>query len=416
MRYSGAVAVILMAGSLFVTGGRENGGPIRHPVRWYERHRPCPECRKDSVLQGTITFDPLPEYMKESRMVVEYYCQEDIAGDLTLRLDEYQKEFEISAYEQIWPGPVRAGDTLLAEFQMTPMKVGVVIVTFKVYDPEVYEFPDSTMAVEIPRGQFIAAMVLGPDGKVKALNSAETNEEYATFLGPYPEVMAESLIFWRDPKLPAELAESSGFWRNPYMPAESGDKHGYPMTMFKYFSIKTVLYTQPDDSGYRHVRCEVTPYHVFESGVAIALSASDDVTISNVPPSFPRAVAPSDTVRFSFAFRIDRSGQSCLHLNALTHNPDEGNPFGGVGLGSAELWDMQPIHIGYDSSMKLLFITGENPANYLPRMSRDQGEIVPDRLIKQREADRRVQWLESQPPRKAKWVRYYGEGYSNIID
>jgi len=72
------VVSIMLLFSLEVSGGLlANDDPVRHPVKWYSKFHPCVECPQDSALNGTITFSPLPEFMKPCRMRVEYYNGSD---------------------------------------------------------------------------------------------------------------------------------------------------------------------------------------------------------------------------------------------------------------------------------------------------------------------------------------------------
>jgi hypothetical protein len=350
--------------------------PIQHPVKWYAKYRPCVECPQDSVLNGTITFTPLPEFMKPCRMRVEYYNGSDTEGELILRLDGYQKEFQISAYEHRWQGPFHAGDTLQAEFELVPMKVGVIIVAFVVYQPTVQEFPDTTIRAEIPCGEVIAPMILGPDGKVAAMNSPETNQPYATFLGPYPEVMPETLYFYRDPKVPLEIAG-----------------RGRQSTKWRFFAIEAAVTTRPDDSGYYHAEYKVSPYHDFDGGVRFHLSPSYNVVYRNKSEDILTPVTVEDTCRFSMDFKATSSGGGGISASFLAPNPEEGNWQGDLGYGEEEVRSWLKLDFGHNENMKLQYITDETPGSYLHRVELPGRRTDNKRLDIQLVRDRRVAWL-----------------------
>lgn len=359
----------------------------------------CTECPYDSTLVGKITYDPMPRYQQESAVEIEYYCDFDSDRDVLLRVGGEWWTYSISEYVHVWPGPVHVGDTLRARLAIRPLQVGGVRPEFVVIEQMTHAFPDSVAELQIPRAILRGHFMLGVAGRVLGMNSVATNEEYATVLGPLPEVMAESLIFRRDPKPPAQIFEQDG----------------QVDIRYKYFALKTVLYTRPDDSGYSRVRCEVIPYHLYEAGIAFCVSADSRIVIGNLSPAYANPAKTSDTIEFSFDFKATKAGLSRITLRFSTLNPDRGKPRGiEIWHTDEELSAKQSIFLGYDDRMTLLLTSGKNLYSYLrfplsgnyPRMF--EGYKI------QRQADWRLPWAEVQY-KDGKQIDHWGAGSYDVM-
>jgi hypothetical protein len=375
------IAMLVLLAFNVSAGLLANDNPIQHPVKWFAKYRPCVECPQDSVFAGTITFTPLPEFMKESRVQVEYYCSDDMKHDVIVHPDEYQKEYRISEYKKRLRGPFHAGDTIRVEFTVVPMKVGVIVMTFAFCLPP--EVVGDTWPAHWPPpcGAVIAPMILGPDGKVAAMNSPETNEPYATFLGPYPEVMPETLYFYQDPKVPLEIAG-----------------RGRQSTKWRFFAIEAAVTTKPDDSGYHHVEFKVSPYHYFPAGVRMHLSRDGNIIYENRSANVSTPISPEDTVRFSVDIKVKGPGPGRFSPSFWTDNPEKGIYGGEMGHGEEEVGERYGLYFGYDETMALQYVTDRGPSSYMEYNHGPYEMGMPKRFTIQLERDRRVAWLQKYIP------------------
>jgi hypothetical protein len=372
---------------------------IDHPIQCYSKSRMCGDCPYDSTLVGKITYDPMPRYQKESAMDIEYYCGFDSDRDVLLRVRGEWWTYTISEYVHVWPGPVHKGDTLRARLTIKPLQVGGVRPEFAVIEQSKYAFPDSVAELQIPRAILRGHFMLGADGRVLGMNSVGTNEGYATFLGPMPEVMAESLIFWRDPKPPAGIFE----------PDRGGD------IRYKYFALKTVLYTRPDDFGYLRVRCEVSPYHDYAAGIAFCVSADSRILIKDLSPAFASSAKTSDTIGFSFDCKATKAGLMRMTLRFSTLNPDSGNPHGiEIGRQDGKLSIKQDIYLGYDDNMTLLLTSGKELYVYLRYPPAGNLLRSHDGYKVEGQMDWRLLWAEVQW-KEGKQIDYCGAGSNDVM-
>lgn len=372
---------------------------INHPINCYKKSKMCVECPYDSTLVGKITYDPMPRYQKESALDIEYYCDFDSDRDVLLRVGGEWWTYTISEYVHVRPGPVHKGDTLRARLTIKPLRVGGVRPEFAVIEQMTYAFPDSVAELQIPRATLRGHFMLDVDGQVLGMNSVATNKEYTTFLGPMPKVMAESLIFWRDPKPPAGIFE----------PDRGGG------IRYKYFALKTVLYTRPDDFGYLRVRCEVSPYHDYAAGIAFCVSADSRIVIKNISPSYASPAGISDTIEFSFDCKATKAGLMRMALIFSTLNPDSGNPHGiEIGYPDEKLSIKQDIYLGYDDNMTLLLTSGKEVYFYLRYPPAGNLLRSHDGYKVEGQMDWRLLWAEVQW-KKGKQIDYCGVGSNDVM-
>jgi len=227
-------------------------------------------------------------------------------------------------------------------------------------------------------------MILGPDGKVAAMNSPETNQPYATFLGPYPEVMPDTLYFYRDPKVPLEIAG-----------------RGRRSTKWRFFAIEAAVSTKPDDSGYYHAEYKVSPYHDFDGGIRFGLSPSSNVVFKNKTENILTPVTVEDTCRFSVDFKMTTSGGGGISASFLAPNPEKGIVGGKIGHGDDEVRSWLAIDFWHDENMKLAYMTDESPGQRLHPTAPPGWKVDRKRLDLQLARDRRVAWLlEVTTPKK----------------
>jgi hypothetical protein len=377
---------------------------IVHPVLCYHRLRVFGNTPPDSVLVGKMTFDPLPEYQKPSKVLIEWYCDREITKDLNVRVEGPVWNYQIARPLPVWHAPIHKGDTVRAELTITPLTVGIVDLRVYAGEPGLFPQGDSMVPCEISRASLRTAFVLGPNGQTTAMNSPATNQPYATFLGPLPEVMAESLLFLLDPKFPEDL-----LGLNPVSPPP-----GKPV-----FAVEGIVYTQPDDSGYRKITCRVSPYRQFDAGIGFAVRYSENMYISDVSPSWTQAVWPKDTISFSFRFRASASGISHLFLYFQTANPDFGKPDSPNGnYEREEVGCRLPIHIAYDKDMTPLVITDQAISNRFGGYSLS-GEWTESEATRiQEKTDFRIGWLKSLESIDihSNWKAIEAEGYDKVLN
>ncbi|MDD4051503.1 MAG: hypothetical protein PHR28_06360 [candidate division Zixibacteria bacterium] len=212
--------------------------------------------------------------------------------------------------------------------------------------------------------------------------------------------MAESLLFFRDPKFQADLAGPNPTGR-PALPR---------------FAIEGIVYTQPDDSGYRKITCRVSPYFQFDAGIGFQVNRSEDVIIKDVSPSVIHPVSPRDTIEFSLWYRVTQSGISRVSLHFQTFNPDYGKSDGPIGYPELdEIGTYLPLYIGYDRDMTLLFITDQTPSDK-GRYDRAGKWNDSKRWLIQQQMDPRVAWVSGLPAIRKEWKSYNSEGFDKVMN
>ncbi len=402
MKYTFTIGIIiaLFTGSAGVAVADD---AIRHPVDCYTIPKAkCHGCPKDSVLVGRMTFDPLPEYMKPSKLTVEYYCDVDEDSDIIFRVKNYNKSFVLSEYEKNYPGPIHVGDTISAEFTITPVGCcGVIRPEFVAIQPKTYYYEDTTMHVEIPRARLVAPFILGIDGITKAMNSPVLKVASSPF-GFLPEVWGDSVFFNASPKLPEKYLEEHALERRKKL---------------NFFAVKTVVYTKLDDFGYRHIKCNLTPYFHHDAGIALSIHASEDIKIKNMSSSYLKPVNPEDTIEFSFDLKITEPGISYIFIYFRTINSTYGKPLVAWGSKSV-LENKQNIHFGHDENMTLLFCNANGPRREIFGTTARSGEWVPSPKLPYLQANEpRISWLENLPSklRFKPWRKYVSRGYDKVM-
>jgi hypothetical protein len=396
--------IIAILGAFYIFGVGNiacSDADIVHPILCYEPVRTCTGCPPDSILVGKITFYPLPEYQKPSKMLIEWYCRGEITKNVTFRVEGPVWNYQLSRPLPVWPAPIHKGDTVRGEITITPLTVGIVELRMGGVIPAMLNTGDSSVLRESHVVSLWTAFVLGPNGQTTAMNSPATNEPYATFLGPLPEVMAESLLFFRYPKFPADLAG----------PNTSNSP------IHQRFAIEGIVYTQPDDSGYRKITCRVSPYFQFDAGIGFQVNRSEDVVIKDVSPSVVHPVSPRDTIEFSLWYRVTQWGISRMSLHFRTFNPDYGKSEGPIGDPDQEdIGTHLPIYFGYDRDMTLVFITDESPSDNKGSYDRTNQWNDSKRWLMQQQMDPRVAWIGGLPAIRKEWKSYDSEGFDKVMN
>jgi len=105
---------------------------LPNPVPCYAERLPNPREPVKTVHIGNIHFDPLPQYLEPTKIVVEYFSEFESENDASIRVLNGEKTHRIAPLSQIIPGPIHLGDTLKGEFIITPLVVRNIEVRFRV--------------------------------------------------------------------------------------------------------------------------------------------------------------------------------------------------------------------------------------------------------------------------------------------
>ncbi|MFH1700947.1 MAG: hypothetical protein ABIE07_10200 [Candidatus Zixiibacteriota bacterium] len=366
---------------LLASGVMAQSDFIRHPIEQYYIKQRCKTCPVDSTQIGRISYDPLPAYNQQSKITLEYYSEFSWDKGAYIEIFGYDKSFEIYPMRFDFPEKISVGDTLIAEFMIKPMRVGILPIVFRPFVDEEFEFASRHFD---RRGFSLlrADINIGYDSTLFAMNSEGLNSEYNTYLGPLPEIMAESLLY---------------IW-HPHNPGINGlldmRKVEDNSNRCRYFLIESSFFPAADEEGYRRVVCRISPFHAYDSGIRFRIDHSDDIEIKDQSEDYNNPVTPVDTIEFSFEFRKNKPAISRISLCFESDNPDKGNKLG-IGFGDFRVVEIQRTYIGYDEDMNLMFITDKSPSNSVPQPDPKTGKMnIPRNYLNQKELDRRVNWIQ----------------------
>jgi len=369
---------------------------INNPVYCYRILKSSPDSNaRDSVLIGKITFDPLPSYQQESRVIIEHYVQFDCDQGLAFKYNrKFDGSLELDNYGKYISDPVKFGDTVNIEFIIKPMKVGYIPVNFIVYENFPLKEALETGKRLMIGGSFKADFLLDPDGKTTGIASAVCSRNNATTLGPSPMHLDKKLVYMSDPRI-----------RQPeFYPALCRRVNE---RLYKHlFSVETTVDPVPGVPGSYMVDCTVKPFHSFRDGIAIRIEHNDHLLIDKLPASITYPVDSGYSYNFLMPVTISKPGVGQLNISFLTPNPDKGTGIGLFANRSGDLVKKQTLYFGVDDDLKTSFITERNPYVTSERLQKDGSNVF---------LDPRYQLLESYPFSKVN-ISEWGEGYRTVMN
>ncbi|MGD8923095.1 MAG: hypothetical protein PVH24_07570 [Candidatus Zixiibacteriota bacterium] len=340
-------------------------GGINNAVVTYAT-RPSPEGSVDSIWVGTAIFDPLPEYMKETKLIVTCVSRADCEHDILFWCNQqsyFRHEIELEPEEIQVPGPFEAGDTVTAEFTIKPLRVGT------------YDFGIQARAVftgdEVEKFRGIgfvdAPFVIGPGGTVTALNSPEVDYRYASDLGPMPDLFNErGAVFFIDP--PPYLKRLGSVSRSFFENEPLHVIHG-----------RVEVSESADKPNTLDLKMSVSPYRDYPGGIGLEIRHTDGLQFSNLTPSIPGPIQAGQTYEFSLSVTYAGVGIHSLSLVPATANPDYLKPGGFHSAKRSRIGNILTLHLGIDGDGHLLFITDRSPGQSLELPTRVSAETIDPR-------------------------------------
>lgn len=264
----------------------------------------------DSTLRGQVFFDPLPEYLNETCVILEYYSQLDTKYGYKFKYRS-RHDGSISAREYIKsvPGPIKSGETIQIEFFITPQRVGFIELSFSVSENcSDYNIPEDYKCAK--GGSILSAnILLAPDGNTYALGSEACNYWNGTLLGPYPELFKKGVKFFVDPK-PVSYEYS----------ASTIEYYNKVYVHMRNFAIEAIV-TPEIDLGFIQIDFKVSPYHNFAKGFGFQINYSGNIDILEIPPCISQPLDSSQTYNLTLKTSLPKHGFSNLIMGFHTRDP-----------------------------------------------------------------------------------------------
>nr|MBN2277429.1 hypothetical protein [candidate division Zixibacteria bacterium] len=380
---------------MFLVSGL-HAADINNPVPCYRLMDGSPDGGfRDSILIGTISFDPLPAYNQETRVIIEHYAQFDSETGLAFKYNRrFDGSVELDNYGKTINEPVKAGDTVAIEFTIKPMKIGWIPVDFIVYENcFLKEALESGRSVKTG-GSFKADLLISPEGTISGLASDICTSKNASALGPSANQLDKEIIFQSDPR----ICQPEFY---PSLCRRINEK------LYKHiFSIKTVI--RPDianDHGYI-IDCFVQPYHSFTEGIAVKINYSDNMEIPECPASLNYPVDSNSIYQFSIPVRLVKPGIGRLTIGFITPNPDKGQAYGMFAHRKGDLNSKQAVYFGIDDNLEVSFITEHDSYTTYRQLQKDESAGF---------IDPRYQLPESNSSKPSR-ITLLGESYRTIMD
>ncbi|MCP4684206.1 MAG: hypothetical protein GY867_02060 [bacterium] len=266
----------------------------------------------DTLLSARVTFDPLPQYGVQTNLTIEHYARFSTDSGMMV-------ELRGEAVEKVWlhapyyakriPGPIKKGDTVRVEFQLTLHQVGMIPLSLLVYDDLVLAAGKSVrvgVMEEIP-------FLLSADGQTVGMASRSVSQRNATVLGPVPNLLAGDRVFRIQPHYPQPDLQ----WLDlPERPNYEPDKN--------VFDLEVRLRPVVDKPGQRRVICRVSPHQDFEYGIAWQITHSDELAVTGVDSCILGEVWADSLYELSCDLELVSSGLGKLIIHCITPNPDNG--------------------------------------------------------------------------------------------
>lgn len=341
-----SILLLLIAAGLPPAGASaaENSPDINNPVLIYLQ-RSAADGTVDSLLTTRVMFDPLPEYGKTSKLIVEHQALFATDSGLMVELRGEAVErvsLDMPYYAQAVPGPITVGDSIRVEFEITPRQIGMFPLSVLIYN-NVELVPDKPVMVgamgDVP-------FILDSEGSTFGIDSRVVTKRNSTLLGPAPDLLSQNRIF----RVKSHYPQPDLRWLSlPNRPNHD------PET--EIFSLDVTLEPVKGQPTQRFVRCLVTPFQDFEYGIALQLSYSDQFKLTEID-SCVVGPAKADSV-YEFTFRLDfvSPGMADLRINAVTPNPDFGVEGALFSNHPSVLNTDLKLGVGLDDSLSPLFIT-----------------------------------------------------------
>ena len=355
---------------------------IQNPIDCYKRSRWPTKTGFDSTHIGTIFFKPLPEYGQPATVNIDYIAQFDNENGGFIQLRQQTAVISISPQRYYWTQPIKACDTLHAQFTLTPNTIGFFILDFMAYKTGPFDDPFIKQQVEaLPTNQLRAVLVIGADGKTFGLNTEFSESYYAPFLGPIPELLKDSIVFFRDPKEENVLTRTL-----------RPDPH-----RFEYFAIKTVVHLVPDQDGFRKVTYYVSPYHDYPSNVTMKIHDNGEILYKDIISPNTDFANESDTLVFGLKFNALPNKLTRIAVYFSAANPDAGNK-NGIYMGESVVRSESALYFYKVRQGVMQFMTNLNPITYLQSeyMNSSPHQGVHKRYEIQKALDPRVAWLKGR--------------------
>lgn len=315
---------------------------INNPVYGYKKFKADPETGlRDSVLTTKVFFDQNLEYYKKTKVSVEHYLRFDVDNGLVIGAysnDITRKNIILDNIFVHLPGKFHRGDTIHADFYITPRKVGFLDLSFAV--SEYVDETDSTARKRISGGAN-TNFNLAPNGKLIGLQSEMANWERCTTLGPNPDLFDNELYFSLYPK-----PDDPQLLKEVYRVAERL-KHLY------LYGIEVNISRKNIENNNFSVDCLVSPYQPLEAGIAMKIYNSSNILVSNLSPSITSPVDSMYDYNFSFDFETVNAGIGRLTISFDTKiNENDNEELKSLGI---------RLYYKIDESGNLEYLTDREP-------------------------------------------------------
>lgn len=299
----------------------------------------------DSVLTTTITYDPLPAYGKQTRLRVEHQALFATDSGMLVEIRGEAVEnvaLDMPEYARVVPGPIQQGDTLTVDFYLTPRQVGIIPLELIIYD-NVELVPDKAVRVGCMSD---ISFILGADGKTFGVASSAVSRRRSTVLGPGPEFLDRERIFKVNPRYPQPDLQ----WLNLAEERQGKSKEDI-------FELDVRISPLADRPNLLSVIGRVVPYHNFPYGIALQVSHSNDLLVTEVDPCVVGPVWRDSVYEFSFVTELLSPGVASLFVNFITPNAHYGREEGVYSTSPNVLSTELALKIGIDKQLRPLFMT-----------------------------------------------------------
>lgn len=367
-------------------------GDINNPAFSYKRLN-TPE--KDSLLIGWVIFDPLPSYETETSVIVNHVARFSTDVGLVIRADgRGVMSHRLSMSDRLVrvAGPIEIGDTIVAEFSITPSDIGIIPLHFIVYEDKLLSGPGRIRT----GGTIKADFLLDPAGQTWALVSESVNSKNAGLLGPSWELLSRGTTFSVDVKPDFEFAGQDVL------------DHWEKTAAMRVFSTLVTVMPLPDEQSIS-ILCEVTPYQSFEAGIGFAIQHSSELEVLEMGPSISEPVVQGTSYEFVSKVKLKEAGTAVLEIELCTPNPDIGTQDGVYSIRHKEdpLGQMVRLYLGLDDGGKVLFITGRRPSDALKVMKRQSGPAPA--------LDSRLTHVQNHPVSKDRLLKRADNSYYKVV-